>query len=108
MTSLKILQSENPSGYGSQCNVNYSILSYLLLPTTVNFFLCISFHLFHKYFFLFSVPVDCVWGEFDTCSVTCGGGTQIRPVLTEAANGGAPCPGSDTQTCNEDPCPGEC
>ena len=107
MTSLKILQSENPSGYGSQCNVNYSILSSLLLPTTVNFFLCISFHLFHKYF-LFSVPVDCVWGEFGTCSVTCGGGTQIRTVLTEAANGGAPCPGSDTQTCNEDPCPGEC
>ena len=107
MTSLKILQSDNPSGYGSQRNVNYSILSSLLLPTTVNFFLCISFHLFHKYF-LFSVPVDCVWGEFGTCSVTCGGGTQIRTVLTEAANGGAPCPGSDTQTCNEDPCPGEC
>ena len=45
-----------------------------------------------------------MWSEFGTCSVTCGGGTQIRTVLMEAANGGEPCPGSDTLTCNEDPC----
>ena len=55
---------------------------------------------------------DCVWGkygEWSTCSVTCGGGsrTRTRPEATPA-NGGAPCTGSptETETCNANACPG--
>ena len=57
--------------------------------------------------------VDCVWGEYgdwSTCSVTCGGGsrTRIRPEATPASNGGTTCTGSATETenCNANACPG--
>ena len=57
--------------------------------------------------------VDCIWGEYgewSTCSATCGGGTKTRtrPDATPASNGGAPCTGSATETgqCNLDACPG--
>jgi hypothetical protein len=54
-------------------------------------------------------PVDCggVWGPYSTCSVSCGGGAQVRTftVLTAAANGGAACPVSpETQECNTQAC----
>ena len=58
--------------------------------------------------------VDCMWGEYgewSTCSATCGGGTntRTRPEATPASNGGAPCTGSATETgqCNPDACPGK-
>ena len=57
--------------------------------------------------------VDCVWGEYgewSTCTATCGGGTRTRtrPEATPASNGGAPCSGSATETgqCNTDACLG--
>ena len=56
--------------------------------------------------------VDCVWGEYgewSTCSATCGGGTRTRtrPEDTLASNGGSPCTGLATETdpCNPDACP---
>jgi chondroitin sulfate proteoglycan 4/CUB/sushi domain-containing protein len=57
--------------------------------------------------------VDCVWGsygEWSSCSAACGGGTRIRTRTedTAAANGGAACSGSATETesCNSSACPG--
>ena len=57
--------------------------------------------------------VDCVWGEYgewSTCSTTCGGGTRTRTRSEgiPASNGGSPCTGPATQTgpCNRDACPG--
>ena len=60
------------------------------------------------------VPVDCevsAWGQWGTCSETCGGGTQTRTrtVVLAAKNGGEACPElEETQACNEDPCPAAC
>lgn len=60
-------------------------------------------------------PVPCTWGAWgawQSCSVSCGTGTQIqkRTVNQTAANGGAACAGSDTntQTCNMGCCPVPC
>ena len=56
-----------------------------------------------------SFPVDgvctqCVYSEFGTCSVSCGGGTQSRTlIMGDAANCAA-----TVQNCKEDSCPGEC
>ena len=57
--------------------------------------------------------VDCIWGEYgewSTCSATCGIGTKTRtrPENIPASHGGAPCPGSATETgqCNPGECPG--
>jgi Spondin-like TSP1 domain len=55
-------------------------------------------------------PVNCVvsaWSAFDTCSSTCGGGTQTqtRTIITPASNGGTSCPVlSQSQTCNTQVC----
>ena len=54
------------------------------------------------------------WNEWDSCSLTCGGGTQVRSRVCDRPkpkNGGKKCTteGSvamDTQTCNSDSCPG--
>jgi hypothetical protein len=61
----------------------------------------------------FSFVVDCVWGaygEWSTCSATCGGGsrTRTRTEDTAAVNGGVACSGSATETesCNSAGCPG--
>jgi len=59
-----------------------------------------------------SCPVDCrgSWGQFGACSVTCGGGTQMRvyTIDTPADFGGAECDqvhGSvETRFCNIDSC----
>ena len=53
-------------------------------------------------------PVDgvcsqCVYSEYGDCSVTCGGGTQSRTVIS----GDAACTAT-VLNCNEDSCPGEC
>ena len=55
-------------------------------------------------------PVDCVgtWGDWGDCSADCGGGTQTRDysIITNASNGGLPCPSSpETQDCNTQECP---
>ena len=46
------------------------------------------------------------FGDFSSCSATCGGGTRTR---TRTCEGGNDCPGSDTETedCNTDACPGK-
>ena len=62
--------------------------------------------------FLVSI-VDCTWhtwGAWDTCSVSCGGGTQERNRTKAAAqHGGADCVGNEkgTQPCSDFPCPGK-
>ena len=54
---------------------------------------------------------DCMvsdWGEWGTCSRTCGGGmqTRTRTVTRQPTNGGMPCPTlTETRACNTDPCP---
>jgi len=60
-------------------------------------------------------PVDCLWGsygEWSTCSKTCGGGerTRTRNETTPASNGGQECEGDSTETenCNQEECPLEC
>jgi len=55
--------------------------------------------------------VDGVWSEwsnFEACSDTCGGGTQLRTrTCTPPINGGKPCSGDteEQQDCNLQPCP---
>ena len=62
---------------------------------------------------MFGISVDCVlsdWGDFGTCSVTCGGGTQTRTrsITTPVANGGAACGAtSESQSCSTNGCPGK-
>ena len=58
--------------------------------------------------------VDCiwdVWSAWDTCSVSCGDGTQERNrmIAVPAANGGIDCTGDTTEThaCNLGGCPGK-
>jgi len=60
-------------------------------------------------------PVDCqwsAWSDYDTCTVTCGGGTQqaTRTVTVASQNGGAACGSISTQnqTCSTQPCPIDC
>ena len=59
--------------------------------------------------------VDCEWGpygEWSTCSKTCGGGekSRSREVEIPASSGGQPCEGEDTETvdCNMGLCPVDC
>ena len=50
------------------------------------------------------------WSAWDTCSVTCGGGTQTRThTCTPPTNGGQHCQGSTSQqqSCNSKACPGK-
>ena len=57
--------------------------------------------------------VDCEWdnfGEWNSCSKSCGGGdkTRTRTVKAIEQNGRNPCLGesNETQSCNVDACPG--
>ncbi|KAL8453703.1 hypothetical protein Emag_001748 [Eimeria magna] len=56
-------------------------------------------------------PVDChvtAWGEWTSCTVTCGGGQQQRQrsVVRHASNGGKECPTLlELQPCGTYPCP---
>lgn len=60
-------------------------------------------------------PVDCMftdWSAWQSCSVSCGTGSQKRErsVQLEANNGGTPCSGDyfETQQCTEKTCPVDC
>lgn len=55
--------------------------------------------------------IDCMmtpWGDWSTCSVTCGVGfsERVRMIKVEAKNGGRPCPGrlSKLKRCIRPPC----
>jgi hypothetical protein len=59
--------------------------------------------------------IDCKvseWSSFSTCSLECGGGTQIqtRSILIKAEYGGKACPTDliNVQPCNTDDCPTQC
>jgi len=43
------------------------------------------------------------WGDWGSCSVSCGGGTQYRSCVGPY-DGGAPCSGSSSQSCNPQAC----
>ncbi len=80
---------------GSSYDNNYNTHAWvLLIPTTK------------------PAPIDCVVASlgFDTCSASCGGGTQteILSVTTAPAYGGAACRAPTTQACNTQPCPVDC
>ena len=59
-------------------------------------------------------PVHCVvsnFSEFGACTKSCGGGlqTRSRTVVTGADHGGVACPSlTETQQCNNGPCPVDC
>jgi uncharacterized protein YegL len=53
-----------------------------------------------------SSPINGGWSEWSACSAVCGGGTQNRTCTNPApANGGMPCVGEVTQSCNTQLCP---
>jgi len=63
----------------------------------------------------YDCPVDCAWsswGAYSSCSVTCAQGTKTRTrTSTPAQFGGTVCvptDGTDTQACNDGPCPIDC
>jgi hypothetical protein len=65
-------------------------------------------------FIKFFLTVDCEfseWEDWESCSVTCGTGTQtrIRFVQTPASGGGRPCKEKrkERQPCVATVCPGE-
>ena len=59
-------------------------------------------------------PVDCIvsdWTEWTNCNKNCGGGTKIRTrnIIQQPQNGGNACPIlTETEKCNEQPCPIDC
>ncbi len=55
--------------------------------------------------FTCTAPVNGGWTGWDSCSVSCGGGTQSRTCTNPSpANGGANCSGSASQACNTQAC----
>ena len=73
--------------------------------------LCILFNILAYFYSHFSVNCQWAsWGSWQSCSRSCGGGTQkrYRTKSVVAQNGGNECSGSntDTQSCNTNNCPG--
>ena len=58
-------------------------------------------------------PEDCVWGSWSTwssCSNSCGGGTETRSrtkAKDQRSGGNCSGSGSDSKTCNTQPCAGK-
>merc|ERR1711997_312029 len=46
-----------------------------------------------------TAKVNCVWGAWTACSVTCLAGFQTRVISQGAENGGTPCTGSNYRAC---------
>ena len=72
------------------CKLSLITFSYVLLPVDANW---------------------ATWAEWTQCNMTCGGGWRSRQRDCNAALfGGADCMGESSQTeaCNEEPCPGKC
>jgi hypothetical protein len=61
-----------------------------------------------------SCPIDCVqeaWGNWSTCSVSCGWGNKARSraTLVQPGNGGIDCEDNhQTQACEDAECPADC
>merc|ERR1719309_490370 len=56
---------------------------------------------------LSSYPVDGGWSKWGSCSKSCGSGRQTRTCTNpEPAREGSGCPGSSSQICNTEECPG--
>ena len=53
-------------------------------------------------------PIDCDWGPWSKCSVTCGSGMQTRTIVKQAQFGGKECNGNKKQRCGIKPCPIDC
>ena len=80
--------------------------NYVLMHLTY----CYIKYILFSILLIFIVPCQWEdWGEWDTCSQTCGGGmhARVRNVATYAQFGGDPCPGEAAEMgpCNEQPCP---
>ena len=86
------LKSESPVARKPACRFADFLRSYLVI-------------------WFFNSPENCTWGEWsswETCSQTCGGGSQIRTrSVSEQAKRGGSCPGqsSELQGCNTQLCP---
>ena len=76
----------------------------------VKYYFCYSSVISYTYSYCVSI-VDGIWndwGDWGQCSVTCGGGEKVRTRVCDGPFfGGAPCPGSDTDTeiCGTADCP---
>ena len=71
-------------------------------------------HPFSTTLVFFTGVCEWEWGQYEVCSVTCGGGLQSRfPVIIMLAENGGNCPQEvvdgepQTQSCNTKECPRE-
>ena len=54
-------------------------------------------------------PIDCKWGQWGTCSTTCGNGISKRVIEQQAQHGGKQCDFFQvTKKCNLKKCPIDC
>ena len=89
--------------------MGYGILGFILLRC-----ITVYFAIFPCFVSYYCDTVDGYWAEWyewQQCNVTCAGGVQLRTRdCVEPLHGGLNCTGDDTesQICNENPCPGEC
>ena len=59
---------------------------------------------FKSCFISFTIPVNCKWSEWSSCSKTCGSGQATRTVEIPARKGGEQCIGSKTKPCSLGDC----
>ena len=86
---------------------------YFELLTFLKYFVLLSNFFFYTFYFTYLI-VDgqwSIWGDYDTCTLTCGGGTQSAKRVCNNPPpkfGGADCVGisSNVRSCNILPCPG--